>query len=82
MADQIDQETADRLRKYIESIESYEDQKKELNAGIKEVFDEAKSSGFDPKIMKQIIRIRKKDQNKLEEEEFLIETYKKAIGME
>ena len=82
MADQIDQETAERLRKYIESIESYEDQKKELNAGIKEVFDEAKSSGFDPKIMKQIIRIRKQDQNKLEEEEFLIETYKKAIGME
>jgi uncharacterized protein (UPF0335 family) len=82
MSDQLDQETADRLRKYIESIEGYEDQKKEITNSIKEIYDEAKSIGFDPKIMKQIIKLRKQDQDKLEEEEFLIDTYKKAIGME
>lgn len=81
MSDKLDQETADKLRRYIESIEGYEDQKKEISNSIKEIFDEAKSIGFDPKIMKQIIRMRKQDQDKLEEEEFLIDTYKKAIGM-
>jgi uncharacterized protein (UPF0335 family) len=82
MSDHLDQETADRLKKYIESIEGYEEQKKEFTNSIKEIYDEAKSVGFDPKIMKQIIKLRKQDKDKLEEEEFLIDTYKKAIGME
>lgn len=81
MTETINKDTAEKLKKYIDGIEMYEDQKKEIAASIKEIYDEAKSSGFDVKIIRKIISIRKKDQNKLEEEEFLIETYKEALGM-
>jgi len=81
MNDTINKDTAEKLRKYIEGIEGYEDNKKEISESIKEIYDEAKSAGFDVKIIRKIISIRKKDKNKLEEEEFLIETYKEALGM-
>lgn len=77
----INENTASLLKKYIEGIETYEDQKKEIAVSIKEIFDEAKSAGFDVKTIRQIIRIRKMDKTKLEEQEFLLETYLEALGM-
>lgn len=77
----INKNTAELLKRYIEGIEAYEDQKKNLQESIKEIFDEAKSAGFDTKTMRQIIKLRKADKIKLEEQEFLLETYKEALGM-
>lgn len=74
-------ETSLQLKKYIEGIETYEDQKKEINESIKEIISEAKAAGFDTKIIRQIIRIRKMDKAKLEEQEYLLETYMEALGM-
>ncbi len=80
MAD-INKNTAELLKKYIEGVETYEDQKKEISSSIKEIFDEAKSAGFDVKTIRKIISMRKLDKAKLDEQEFLLETYKEALGM-
>ena len=77
----ITNETAETLRKYIEAIESYEAQKKDLNESIKEIFDNAKANGFDVKTMRKVIALRKMDKAKLEEQEYLLETYKEALGL-
>jgi uncharacterized protein (UPF0335 family) len=77
----INHNTQGLLKRYIEGIETYEDQKKEISSSIKEIFDEAKSAGFDVKTMKKIISMRKLDQAKLDEQEYLLETYKEALGM-
>ena len=77
----INKNTAELLKKYIEGIEVYEDQKKEISNSIKEIFDEAKSAGFDVKTIRKIISIRKLDKAKLDEQEYLLETYKEALGM-
>jgi len=60
----------------------YEDQIKDLKESQKEIFDNAKSNGFDVKTIKAIIKIRKIDKAKLDEQEYLLETYKSALGME
>jgi uncharacterized protein (UPF0335 family) len=78
---EINQNTAELLKKYIDGIETYEDQKKEISSSIKEIFDEAKATGFDIKTMRKIIQLRKIDKAKLEEQEFLLETYMEALGM-
>lgn len=78
---EINKNTAELLKKYIDGIETYEDQKKEISNSIKEIFDEAKATGFDVKTMKKIIQLRKLDRAKLEEQEFLLETYMEALGM-
>ena len=71
----------ERLKSLIERIERLEEEKQALAADIKEVYAEAKGSGFDTKIMRQIIRIRKRDKDDLDEEESLLEVYKRALGM-
>lgn len=78
----VNSETADRLRGYIEGIENYEAEKKEISERMKEVFDEAKSAGFDVKTIRKIIKIRKADQDKLLEEQYLLETYCEALQMD
>jgi uncharacterized protein (UPF0335 family) len=78
---EINKNTSELLKKYIEGIEIYEDQKKEISSSIKEIFDEAKSAGFDVKTMRQIIRLRKMDKVKIDEQEYLLDTYKEALGM-
>ena len=78
---EINKNTAELLKKYIEGVETYEDQKKEISSSIKEIFDEAKSAGFDVKTIRKIISMRKLDKAKLDEQEFLLETYKEALGM-
>ena len=71
----------ERLKSLIERIERLEEEKRVLGEDIKEVYAEAKGTGFDPKIMRQIIRIRKRDKDDLDEEETLLDVYKRALGM-
>lgn len=70
-----------RLKAFIERIERLEQEKSELAEDIKEVYGEAKATGFDTKIMRKIISLRKMDTEKRREEEELIELYKSAVGM-
>ena len=71
----------DRLRAYIERIERLEEEKAALAADVREVFAEAKGNGFDVKIMRQVLRLRKMDGDDRAEEEALLDVYKRAIGM-
>ena len=71
----------DRLRSFIERIERLEEERRVLGADIKEVYAEAKGSGFEPKIMRQIVRLRKRDKDEIDEEESLLDVYKRALGM-
>lgn len=71
----------DRLKSFIERIERLEEEKKALAEDIKEVFAEAKGVGFDTKIMRKVLKMRKMDQAELDEEEALVDLYLRAIGM-
>ncbi len=71
----------ERLRSFIERIERLEEEKAALAADIREVYAEAKSTGFDVKTMRQVIRLRKLDRNDRQEQEHLLELYKQAIGL-
>ncbi|MEX0922700.1 MAG: DUF2312 domain-containing protein [Rhodovibrionaceae bacterium] len=72
---------ADRLKSFIERIERLEEEKAALAADIKEVYSEAKAAGFDSKIMRQIVRLRKMDSDDRQEQEALLDVYKHAIGL-
>lgn len=72
---------ADRLRSVIERIERLQEEQKALSSDIKDIFQEAKSAGFEIKVVRQIINMRKKEPAELEEEEILMETYRRALGM-
>ena len=72
----------DRLRAFIERIERLEEEKAALAADIKEVYAEAKGTGFDTKTMRKVVRLRKMDVQKRQEEELLLDTYLHALGME
>lgn len=74
--------TADQLQSYIERIEKLEEEKAALMADIKEVYDEAKAEGFDTKIMRQVIRLRKMDHQDRKEQEQLLDVYKNALEMD
>ena len=71
----------EQLRSFIERIERLEEEKSALSGDIKEVYAEAKGNGFEPRIMRQIIKIRKMDKEALHEEESLLDLYKRALGM-
>jgi uncharacterized protein (UPF0335 family) len=71
----------ERLKSFIERIERLEEEKRALAEDIKEVFSEAKGVGFDVKIMRQLIRLRRMDQEEVDEQEALLETYKRALNM-
>jgi uncharacterized protein (UPF0335 family) len=71
----------DQLRSYIERVERLEEEKAALAADIREIYSEAKGNGFDVKIMRQIIRLRKLDRDDRQEQEELLQLYQHAIGM-
>lgn len=73
--------TGERLKSFIERVERLEEEKAALAADIKDVYSEAKSAGFDVKIIRQLIRIRKADPQDRREQEELLELYMQAIGM-
>ena len=72
---------ADRLRSIIERVERLDEERKALAGDIKDIFSEAKSAGFCPKTIKQIIRIRKMEPADVEEAETLLDIYRRALGM-
>ncbi len=71
----------DRLRSLIERIERLEEERKALGNDIKDIYAEAKSAGFDVKVLRQLISIRKKEPAEVEEQETLLDLYKRALGM-
>lgn len=73
---------ADQLRLFIERIERLEDEKKGISDDIKDVYLELKANGYDPKIMRQIVRLRKMAPHDRQEMEQILQTYLSALGME
>ncbi len=71
----------ERLRSFIERIERLEEERRALAGDIKEVYAEAKGAGFDARIMRQLIRLRRMDKDDLDEQETLLDIYKRALGM-
>jgi uncharacterized protein (UPF0335 family) len=70
-----------QLRQFIEQIERLEEEKKALTADIRDKFLEAKAQGFDPKIMKKVISLRRRSKAERQEEDAVLETYLHALGM-
>lgn len=82
MTMQQNEATADeRLRLLIERIERLEEEKKGISDDIKDVYLEAKSTGFDVKAMKAVVRLRKLERKEREEQEAMIELYKERLGL-
>lgn len=73
---------ADQLRLLIERVERLEEEKKGIGDDIKDVYAEAKATGYDVKTMRAIVRLRKMEKNARQEAEALLETYKAALGLE
>ncbi len=74
--------TDDRLRLLIERVERLEEEKKGIQDDIKDVYAEAKAVGYDTKIMKQIVRLRKMKPDDRREMDMLLDTYKNALGLD
>lgn len=72
---------ADRLRALIERIERLEEEKAAIAGDIREVYSEAKSAGFDARIMRQVVRLRKMEPHDRSEQEQLLDVYKRAVGL-
>ncbi|MEZ5710037.1 MAG: DUF2312 domain-containing protein [Blastomonas sp.] len=70
-----------QLRLFIERIERLEEEKKAIADDIRDVYAEAKSQGYDPKIMRQIVRLRKMEPHDRQEMEAILDTYKAALGL-
>jgi uncharacterized protein (UPF0335 family) len=72
---------ADRLRSIVERIERLEEERRALSGDIKDIYAEAKSAGFDTKVIRQLISIRRKEPAEVEEQETLLDVYRRALGM-
>lgn len=72
---------ADQLRLFIERIERMEEEKKGVTDDIKDVYAEAKANGYDPKIMRQIVRLRKMESHSRQEMDAILETYRQALNV-
>ena len=72
---------AGQLKSLVERIERLEEEKQTISADIREVYAEAKSHGFDTKVMRQVVRIRKQDSAERQEEEAIRDLYLHALGM-
>ncbi len=72
---------ADRLRSLVDRIERLEEERKALGNDIKDIYAEAKSAGFDVKVLRQLIRMRKQEAAEIEEQETLLDLYRRALGM-
>ncbi|GAB3131565.1 DUF2312 domain-containing protein [Novispirillum itersonii] len=77
----MDNSAAEQLRSIIERIERLEEEKANIASDIKDVYSEAKSMGYDTKIIRKVISLRKKQPHELEEEEQLLTLYRMAIGI-
>lgn len=82
MSDKSGGISGERLRSFIKRIEKLEEDKTAVGQDLKEVYSEAKGTGFDVKIIRQIVRLRKIELEQRREQEELLELYKSALGME
>lgn len=73
--------SAEQLKSIIERIERLEEEKSAIAYDIRDIYYEAKGNGFDTKAIRQIIRLRKLDNNERDEQEYLLDVYKAALGM-
>lgn len=80
-ADETYRVTANELRQFVERIERLDAEKKDLAEQQKEVMAEAKARGYDTKVMRKVIALRKRDKDDIAEEEAVLEMYKEALGM-
>lgn len=80
--DDINASTAGQLKAFIERIERLEEEKRTISDDIKDVYAEAKGNGFDAKILRKIVSLRRQDANERREQEEILETYLRALGME
>ena len=81
MSEETGNVARNHLRAYIDRIERLEEEKAALMEDIREIYAEAKGTGFDPKIMRQVIRIRKMEPDQRQEQEYILDTYLSALGM-
>lgn len=72
--------SAQRLKSFIQRIERLEEERKALGADLREVYSEAKSGGFDTKIIRQVVKLRKMDKADRQEQEALLQVYLDAVG--
>ena len=72
---------ADRLRSIVDRVERLEGERKALAGDIKDIFAEAKSAGFEPKVLRRVLAIRKQEPSEVEELEMLLDLYRRALGM-
>ncbi|AKR57895.1 UPF0335 protein [Youhaiella tibetensis] len=72
----------DQLRAFIERIERMEEEKAAIAADIREIYAEAKGNGFDTKVLRQVVKIRKQDHNERMEQEAILDLYLSALGMQ
>ncbi len=70
-----------KLKSFVERIERLENEKAELSADIREIYAEAKGNGFDTKIMRQVVKLRKLEAQELRERDELLDLYRKALGV-
>ncbi|MEC8744571.1 MAG: DUF2312 domain-containing protein [Candidatus Puniceispirillaceae bacterium] len=73
--------SAEQLVQYLERIERLEEEKRALMADIKDIYSEAKATGFDTKTMRQLIKMRAMDKDLLAEQDDLLDTYREAVGL-
>ncbi len=71
----------DQLKSFVERIERLEEEKAALSGDVREVYGELRSFGLDPKIVRQVVRLRKMDSAEYQEQEALLDIYKSALGM-
>ncbi|AMC12714.1 DUF2312 domain-containing protein [Liberibacter crescens] len=81
MSDSIQNFARDQLLAFIERIERLEEEKRTIADSIKDIYHEAKSGGFDIKVLKKVISLRKKDEQERMEEEAILDTYLRALNM-
>lgn len=72
---------ADRLRSIVDRIERLEEERRALAGDIKDIYTEAKSAGFDTKVLRALIRLRRQEKAEIEEQETLLDLYRRALGM-
>ena len=77
----VSEVAGDQLRSFVERIERLEEEKKTIADDIKDVYAEAKGNGFDTKVLRKVISLRKQDQNERQEQESILDLYMQALGM-
>lgn len=82
MSNTTDEVSHDQLRSFVERIERLEEEKKTIGDDIKDVYAEAKGNGFDTKVLRKVIALRKQDSSERQEQEAILDLYLQALGMQ